>query len=303
MEAQGATVKPGRVWWLRAACLGLVALAGCASAATPSQPIDLSKPAEPSSHIYREVDGQSLKAYVFPPSTPGQAPAAAILLFHGGGWSMGGADWTFDRARRFARMGMVSISIEYRLSEGTITPIEALSDVCHAFQWVRKNHRRLRVEAGKVAGYGVSAGGHLVAAAATLGCGTDQGRFANGGPDMLILWSPALDLSGDRWFGKLLQGRAQPADYSPVDLVRAQAPPTSIVQGEADTLTPASGARRFCEKVEATGARCDLNLYPGLGHLLTRNLQNQEDDFDPHPVARADGISKQEQFIRELWLQ
>jgi acetyl esterase/lipase len=200
-------------------------------------------------------------------------------------------------------MGMVSISIEYRLSEGAITPIEALSDACHAFQWVRKNHRRLRVEAGKVAGYGVSAGGHLVATAATLGCGTDQGQFANGGPDMLILWSPALDLSRDRWFGKLLQGRAQPPDYSPVNLVPARVAPTSIVQGDADTLTPASGAQRFCEEVKATGARCDLNLYPGLGHLLTRNLQNQEDDFDPDPAARSDGIAKQEQFIRELWFR
>jgi acetyl esterase/lipase len=289
--------------WFRAAWIGLVVCAGCASATPPSQTPDSSAPAQPTRYIYREVDGQSLKAYVFPPSVPSQAPAAAILLFHGGGWSAGSADWTFDRARRFARMGMVSISIEYRLSEGTITPIEALSDACHAFQWVRQNRRRLRVEAEKVAGYGVSAGGHLVAAAATLGCGTAEGQFANGGPDMLILWSPALDLSEDRWFGKLLQGRARPADYSPVNLVRAQAAPTSIVQGDADTLTPPSGARRFCEEVQATGARCDLNLYPGLGHLLTRNLQNQEGDYDPDPAARADGISKQEQFIQELWLR
>jgi acetyl esterase/lipase len=258
---------------------------------------------EPSSHIYREVDGQSLKAYVFPASDSNRTPAAAILLFHGGGWSAGGADWTFDRARRFARMGMVSISIEYRLSEGAITPIEALSDACHAFQWVRQNRHRLKVKAERVAGYGVSAGGQLVATAATLGCGNAGGRFANGGPDMLLLWSPALDLSGDRWFSKLLQGRAQPADYSPVNLVPAHVAPTSIVQGEADTLTPASSARRFCEEVQATGARCELNLYPGLGHLLTRNLQNQEEDYDPDPAARADGIAKQEQFIRELWLR
>ena len=290
----------GRVQWSVAAWVGLVLLAGCAPVRHRSQPTDSSAPVEPSSYTYREVGGKSLKAYVFPPSVPSRSPA--VLLFHGGGWSAGSADWTFNRAQSFARLGLVSISIEYRLSEGTSTPIEALSDACHAFQWVRQNHRRFRVEAGKIAGYGVSAGGQLVAAAATLGCGNSQGRFANGGPDLLLLWSPALDLSGDNWFRKLLQGRAQPVDYSPVNRVPAQVAPTCIVQGEADTLTPLSGARRFCSEVQATGAQCELILYPGLGHLLTRNLENQEDDYDPDPVAREDAISKQEQFIRELWL-
>jgi len=293
----------GRARWFLAACAGLVLLAGCAPARHRSQSPESSAPVEPSSYTYREVSGKSLKAYVFSPSVPSRSPAGAILLFHGGGWVAGGADWTFNRARGFARMGLVSISIEYRLSEGTITPIEALSDVCHAFQWVRQNHRRLGVEAGKIAGYGVSAGGQLVASAATLGCGNSQGRFANGGPDLLILWSPALDLSGDNWFRKLLQGRAQPADYSPVNKVPAHVAPTCIVQGEADTLTPLSGAKRFCSEVQATGARCELILYPGLGHLLTRNLENQEHDYDPDPVAREDAISKQEQFIRKLWLR
>jgi len=161
-----------RVRWFLAAWAGLVLLAGCAPARHHSQPPESSAPVEPSSYTYREVGGRSLKAYVFSPSVPSRSPA--VLLFHGGGWSAGSADWTFSRAQRFARLGLVSISIEYRLSEGTSTPIEALSDACHAFQWVRQNRRRLRVEAEKIAGYGVSAGGQLVAAAATLGCGNTQ---------------------------------------------------------------------------------------------------------------------------------
>jgi acetyl esterase/lipase len=80
-------------------------------------------------------------------------------------------------------------------------------------------------------------------------------------------------------------------------------PPVSIVHGTRDSLTPLSGARRFCDRVLANGGRCELNAYDGVGHLLTRNLVNQESDFDPDPVARADGIAKQEAFIRELWLK
>jgi acetyl esterase/lipase len=48
------------------------------------------------------------------------------------------------------------------------------------------------------------------------------------------------------------------------------------------------------------GRTCDLHVYPGLGHLLTRNLANQESDFDPDPKARADGIAQHHRFLRKL---
>lgn len=53
----------------------------------------------------------------------------------------------------------------------------------------------------------------------------------------------------------------------------------------------------------AGGGHCDLVVYPGLGHLLTRNLANQEDDFDPDPVARSDGVAKQLAFLKSLWIR
>jgi acetyl esterase/lipase len=75
-------------------------------------------------------------------------------------------------------------------------------------------------------------------------------------------------------------------------------PPVMIALGEKDTLTPLRGARAFCDRAIAGGGRCELQVYPGLGHLLTRNLANQEDDFDPDPVARDDAIAKQNAFLR-----
>lgn len=253
--------------------------------------------------VYREIDGNALKAYVFAPEQPAkQRVSPAILLFHGGGWAMGSADWTFDAARRFAAMGLVAISVDYRLSEGAVTPIDALADACAAFQWARDHAAELGLDAKRVAGYGVSSGGHLVAAAATLGCRpADKSRGA-GGPDALVLWSPALDLESDAWFAKLLQGRAPAAAYSPAAHVHAGVPPVSIVIGAEDSLTPLSGAQRFCEGVKKVRGRCELNVYPGLGHLLTRSLKNQEDDFDPDPLAREDAIRKQREFLQRLWL-
>jgi len=253
----------------------------------------------PRAYTYRETEGQSLRAFVFAPRRDdARTRPNAILLFHGGGWSAGAPDWTFEAARRFADAGLVAIAVQYRLSEGSVTPIDALEDVCAAFEWARRQSTGLEFS-GRIAGYGVSAGGHLVAATVTVGCPSDS-LTARVGPEALLLWSPALDVSEDGWFFRKLQGRAAAAAYSPAAHVRASTPPTSIVHGDRDTLTPLAGARRYCDRVTALGGLCELNVYAGVGHLLTRNLASQESDFDPDPAARADGIAKHLLFLRKL---
>lgn len=272
--------------------------AACRPASAPPPDANAS---EPTVHPYREVDGQTLRAYVFTSeSRRADKPASAVLLFHGGGWSMGTPEWTFDAARRFAAHGMVAIPVQYRLSEGDVTPIEALADVCAAFRWAREHAGDFKLDPERVAGYGVSAGGHLVASTATIGCPQEGPSAGRSEPDALLLWSPALDMARDGWFERKLQGRAMAEAYSPVEHVKASTPPTSIVQGAADTLTPLSGAERYCERLTELGGVCKLNVYQGVGHLLTRNLENQEGDFDPDPEAVADGVAQHLRFLREL---
>jgi len=104
----------------------------------------------PEEHVYREVDGEPLTAYVFhPPGHETGDAGPAILLFHGGGWSVGSPEWTFASARRFASRGMVAVSVEYRLSGGEATPVDALADTCAAFRWVRRNAKDLGVDPDK----------------------------------------------------------------------------------------------------------------------------------------------------------
>ena len=251
--------------------------------------------------VYRQIGGRGLKAHVFfPPAHSRGEPAPGILLFHGGGWSAGSPEWTFTAARRFADSGLVAIAVEYRLSAGGVTPIEALDDACAAFRWARDEADGLGLS-NRLAGYGVSAGGHLVAATVTIGCaGNPPARRI--GPDALLLWSPALDLAHDRWFAGLLQGRATAEALSPARHVGADTPPTAVVHGERDTLTPIAGVRRYCDALGELGRPCKIHAYPGLGHLLTRNLANQESDFDPDPAAVADGIAQLHRFLHSQGL-
>lgn len=249
-------------------------------------------------HILTSADSGRFSIYIFEPKESNRS-GAAIITVHGGGWKWGKAEWTFNAAKRFANAGMLAVAIDYRLSSEQITPVNALNDVCESLKWIREQSERYSVDPSKVAAYGVSAGGHLSSLAATRGCSNKLGSMQNGGPDLLLLWSPALDMERDGWFKKILQGKNSVVDYSPVATVNGNMPPVSIVQGELDTLTPISGAAKFCDKIKSANGICELNIYPGVGHLLTRNLENQESNFDPDPEFVENANDKLMKFLEK----
>lgn len=250
---------------------------------------------QPRAYVYREIDGQKLKAFVFvPPAGIPGGRTSAVLLIHGGAWTMGSASWTFEAARRFAVMGLVAISVDYRLSQGGVTPIEAVDDVRAAFRWARRHAAEFRIDPRRVAGYGVSAGGQLVTVAAQVDVPGDGIDAASPKPDLLLLWSPAVHAPTH-----LLEGREGAPDQSPMRHAGAATPPAYIVNGDKDTVTPPQDAGEFRDRVVRAGGVCELHVYPGVGHLLTRNVANQLSDFDPDPEHQADGFARFERFLRE----
>jgi acetyl esterase len=258
---------------------------------------------EPQTFTYRTVGTHELKAYVFlPPS--GTKPAGkarpAILLFHGGAWQLGDATWMFGRAKEFAANGIVAIAIDYRLANDGLTPIESVEDATQAFTWTRSQANKFGIDPQRVAGYGVSAGGHLVAAAATLPAVNGKQLTSTSRPNAMLLYSPALDMAKDPYFTRIMLGKADPALYSPSEFITRTLPPTLIIQGEKDTIVFADAATAFCKKAEAAGARCELHLYPGVGHLLTRNLKVQYKDFDSDPTDAADAHRREDDFLISL---
>jgi acetyl esterase len=258
-------------------------------------PTSVSAQQQPLAYVYREVEGQQLNAYVFLPSNQdARKQTAAVLLFHGGAWVMGSAQWTFEAASHFAELGMVAVAVDYRLSKGKITPIEAVDDTRAAFRWVRGHAAEFHIDPRRVAGYGVSAGGQLVAVAAMLDLPSDKSDSVSSKPNLLLLWSPAVDAPGH-----LLQGRGKASDYCPIELSGASTPPTCIINGDKDTVTPLARAEKFRDRVIQAGGICELHIYPGVGHLLTRKLADQLTDFDPDPKFRADGIAQFDRFLRE----
>jgi acetyl esterase len=252
----------------------------------------------PDTLTYSQIGKQTLKAYVFKPAMVGKR-RAAILLFHGGAWNLGEAAWTFQRAKEFAEKGMVAISIEYRLANDGLSPAD-VEDAVAAFAWARKQSKELGIDPKRVAGYGVSAGGHLVASTATLPSVKGKKILPISRPDALLLFSPALNMALDPYFDGLMKGKGNPAEYSPSAYISSELPPTLIIQGENDSIVYARDAIAFRDAAIKAGAKCTLHIYPGVGHLLTRNLRIQYKDFDADPADVANAHQREDSFLETL---
>jgi acetyl esterase/lipase len=277
-----------------------------------SQPVTISgaatKPetgsasAIPAEYVYASPGGVDLKAYVFFPRKRETAePRAAIVLFHGGGWSMGEPQWGFSGARHFAERGLVAVAVQYRLSneKAGVTPLEAMADAKAALRWTRENAASLGIDPERIAAYGWSAGGHLAASAAIFhDAGSD--RRPSPSPNALVLISPAVSLGQDRWVARLLGGRAKASEISPDEHVRPGLPPTLILQGSRDTVTPLPGVQRFCERLRAAGNRCEIHVYDGFGHLFTPPGVPDADWPKPDPATQEDALARADRFLKSL---
>jgi acetyl esterase/lipase len=252
-------------------------------------------------HVYASPGGHDLRAYVFSPKPQATGtPRYAIVIFHGGGWHIGSPEWAFSRATHFAELGMVAIAAQYRLSDQkSITPLEAMADARAVIRWARSNAAVLGIAADRIAAYGWSAGAHLAASAAIFDDSV-AGVAGGGAPDALLLVSPAVSLEGDSWLQRLLGDRASVDEISPDMHVRSGLPPTLIVQGRTDTVTPLAGVQRFCDRMREAGNRCDLHIYDGVGHLFTPSTEPDDGWPKPDPETQAAAYGEVDQFLRSL---
>ena len=258
-------------------------------------------PREPFERVYATTEGVQLKAYIFSPIPEDtiRRRRPAIVLFHGGGWTIGEPQWAFPRARHFAERGFVAISAQYRLSDQKkITPIEAMADARAVIRWVRARADSLNIDPERIVAYGWSAGAHLAASAAIFD--TVSSVVASARPNALILVSPAVSLASDRWVQRLLGNRGSARDISPDEHIHKGLPPTLILQGSVDTVTPLNGVKRFYELMQAAGNTCELHVYEGFGHLFTPAGIRDDGIPQPDPAISADATARADRFLDDL---
>lgn len=212
--------------------------------------------------IYKTVNDVDLRADVFEPRRgPDDDPGAAIVFFHGGGWSGGAPTQFHEHCKHLASRGMLAISAQYRLLGSTArSPFDCVADGKSAARWVRLHAAELGVDPGRVAAGGGSAGGHVAACAGVIEGLDEEGedRDVSSTPDCLVLFNPVIDTSPSGWQrgAELLGEEAE--KLSPTHHVSPGAPPCLIFHGTEDTTVPFENAARFHRLMEEAGNTCEL---------------------------------------------
>lgn len=216
------------------------------------------------------------------PAGPGPHPWVVVL--HGGGWNAGERAHVRHEIRILAALGYAGAAVDYRLvgPRGEHAFPAAAADARCAIRHLRRAAARYRLDPGRSAAFGLSAGGHLALVAAL---GSDRSDLDDGScPDratspavqaVLALYGPA-DLRrrdgygayANRVIDALLGGpeRRLAALASPISLVSSDDPPTFLAHGALDEVVPVDESRRLRTALQRAGVPVRYVEEPTQGH-------------------------------------
>jgi acetyl esterase/lipase len=142
--------------------------------------------------VYKKIGDRELQLHVFEPDglRAGDRRPCFITI-HGGGWAGGEPRRMYPFADHFARLGMVGISVEYRLlspKQGT-TVFDCVRDGRSAIRYVRSHANELNIDPTKLVVSGASAGGHVAAATALFDGVDEEGESTDAScvPNAMVL--------------------------------------------------------------------------------------------------------------------
>lgn len=110
---------------------------------------------------YADLSSRNVCDIYLPPAAPGAGPCPVVLWIHGGAFRIGDKR-DLKMPGPIIGAGMAIVSINYRLSQHAIWPAQ-LEDLANVSRFIRANAARFGFDAGRLAAFGCSAGGHLAA--------------------------------------------------------------------------------------------------------------------------------------------
>jgi len=218
---------------------------------------------------------------VMPKVDEGLLPA--VVFLHGEGWRAGNRRQMNHFIEGMARLGYVSMTVDYRLVPTARFPAQ-VEDCKAAVRWLRANAQKYRVDTERIGVVGFSAGGHL---AAMLGVTVKEDGLegVGGNPDQssrvqaVVSFFGPTDFSTRDWPRDLetevivpfLGGTIadQPENYaraSPISYATKDAPPFLFFHGTDDRLVPIDQSRRLAEKLSKLGVPVQMVALEGEGH-------------------------------------
>lgn len=259
-------------------------------------------------HIYKIVDDTELSIHAFAdPDTSGETARPAIVFIHGGGWASGEPSVFFAACKRYASLGFITFSVQYRLAENKkgdipspkLTPIECVLDVRSAVRWVRAQARKFNIDPQKVVVGGHSVGGQLTLSTALFHSlnETSDDLTVSPVPNGMLLYSGTPD-TVEAWCDYLLADRRQQIwTISPAHNVRSGMPPAIAFHGKDDHVVPFWKVRRLRGFMEKAGNYIELHAYEGREHYLAKGNTRYAEILDDEILEKTDAFLRKFGFM------
>ena len=259
--------------------------------------------------------GPGLTFDIYQARGPTSTPAPCLIYVHGGSWGGGDPRQVFRTVvHHLAARGWGVLTIRYPLSPNATFP-EHVVGVNQAVDWVRTSGAdAFGLDPDRMALAGGSAGAHL-ASLAVLSSGVHRPGLESSDTTVkaaIVLYGiyDFLNRNNTRVNWPLIPIRvmkASPAEApdryreaSPIDQVRADAPPFLVIHGTSDSLVPIAEAEFFVEAVRMAGSNVEFlpvrkaqHAFDALGGIRTRALAVRIERFlnaavldtnsNPHP--------------------
>lgn len=203
-----------------------------------------------------------------------------VLYIHGGGWTQGSKETSFNKILPYLEMGWNVVNIEYRLARVSQAP-GAVEDCLCALRWVGANAAQHHIDLTRLVTTGDSAGGHLALTTAMIPESAGLERQCPGVPlpkvAAVVDWYGIADvndlLEGPNmrtyavtWLGSRLDRAEVARRLSPLEYVRAGLPPVLMIHGDADPVVPYQHSLRLKAALEKVGVKAELHTVPGGKH-------------------------------------
>jgi len=240
--------------------------------------------------VYKTIDTFNLRVDIFyADQLFKKENKTAIVFFHGGGWAYGTPDEFFTTCERYAKMGIVTFSVEYRLSidngitpSKTISPIESVMDAKSAIRWVRENAEKFHIDKNKIVAAGQSAGGHLALCTAMIDDYNEKSDnlSISCSPNAVLLFSACVN-AVEGWCDRLLGERRNKIwSISPAHNIRKALPPMIEFHGIDDEQVPKWTVQFFESSMEKEGNYFEQHMYNGRKHYLGEGNPKYSNYYD-----------------------